>query len=55
VTSAADARAEEILHEHGSMTVPADVFDDLLATLERPAALAPPLQTAMLQPCYNNC
>src|SRR5262245_10609254 len=44
VTSAADARADEVLHAHVSMTVAAHVFDNLLAALDRPTALAPPLE-----------
>jgi len=54
VTSAADARADELLHAHASMTVPADVFDDLLAALDRPAALAPPLEKALVEPRFEN-
>jgi uncharacterized protein (DUF1778 family) len=54
VTSAADDRADEVLHTHASMTVPADVFDDLLAALDRPAVLAPPLEKALNEPRYEN-
>ncbi len=54
VTSAADARAEELLHAHASMTVPADVFDDLLAALDRPTALAPALEKALIEPRFEN-
>jgi uncharacterized protein (DUF1778 family) len=54
VTSAADARADELLHAHASMTVPADVFDDLLAALDQPVALAPQLETALIEPRYEN-
>lgn len=54
VTSAADARAEELLHAHASMTVPADVFDGLLAALDRPAALPPALEKALIEPRFEN-
>jgi len=54
VTSAADARADELLHEHASMTVPADVFDDLLAALDQPAVLSPPLEKALIEPRFEN-
>lgn len=54
VTSAADARADELLHAHASMMVPADVFDDLLAALDRPAGLAPALEKALVQPRFEN-
>jgi uncharacterized protein (DUF1778 family) len=54
VTSAADARADELLHAHASMTVPADVFDDLLAALDRPAALSPALEKALVEPRFEN-
>ncbi len=54
VTSAADARADEVLHAHASMAVPSDVFDQLLAALDRPAALAPALEKALVEPRYEN-
>lgn len=54
VTSAADARADAVLHAHASMAVPADVFDDLLAALDRSAPLAPPLEKALLDPRFEN-
>ena len=54
VTSAADARADEVLHEHASMTVPADMFDALLAALDQPAALAPALEKALNEPRFEN-
>jgi len=54
VTSAADARADEVLHEHASMTVASDVFDKLLATLDRPAPLAPALEKALTEPRFEN-
>ena len=54
VTSAADARADAVLHQHASMTVPADVFDDLLAALDRPAVLAPALEKALVEPRFEN-
>lgn len=38
VRSAAEERAEQVLHEHdGQTTVPAGFFDDLLAALDAPA------------------
>jgi uncharacterized protein (DUF1778 family) len=54
VTSAADARAEDVLHAHASMTVPADVFDQLLAALDQPAPLAPALEKALRRPRFQN-
>lgn len=54
VTSAADARADEVLHAHASRTVPADVFDELLAALDRPATLAPALEKALSAPRFEN-
>jgi uncharacterized protein (DUF1778 family) len=54
VTSAADARADELLHAHASMIVATDVFDDLLAALDRPAALAPALEKALVEPRFEN-
>jgi len=54
VTSAADIRANELLHAHASMTVSADVFDDLLAALDRPAALRPALEKALAEPRFQN-
>jgi uncharacterized protein (DUF1778 family) len=54
VTSAADARAEDLLREHASMTVPADVFDHLLAALDQPAVLAPALEKALNESRFEN-
>lgn len=54
VTSAADARAEDVLQAHASMTVPADVFDQLLAALDQPTPLAPPLEKALRRPRFQN-
>ena len=54
VTAAADARADELLHAHAAMTLPADVFDSLLAALDDPAALAPPLQKALGEPRFEH-
>jgi uncharacterized protein (DUF1778 family) len=54
VTSAADARADELLHAHASMNVPADVFDDLLAALDQPVALTPALEKALIEPRFEN-
>jgi uncharacterized protein (DUF1778 family) len=54
VTSAADARAEELLHAHSSMTVPTEVFDQLLAALDHPVALAPSLDKALIERRFEN-
>lgn len=54
VTAAADAMADELLHAHASMTVPADVFDDLLAALDAPVGLAPSLEKALVEPRFEN-
>lgn len=54
VTSAADARAEELLQEHASMTVPSDVFDRLLAALDEPVPLVPSLVEALNHPRFEN-
>jgi uncharacterized protein (DUF1778 family) len=54
VTSAADARAAELLHGHASMTVPSDVFDELLAALDQPAPLTPALEKALTEPRFVN-
>lgn len=54
VTAAADARADELLHAHASMTVPTDVFDDLLAALDAPVVLAPSLEKALVEPRFEN-
>lgn len=54
VTSAADAHAEAILKAHTSMSVPSAVFDQLLAALDEPAPLAPPLKRALAKPRYQN-
>jgi uncharacterized protein (DUF1778 family) len=54
VTAAADARAEEVLDSHASMTVPTDVFDQLLAALDGPVPLAPPLEKALTKRRFEN-
>jgi uncharacterized protein (DUF1778 family) len=54
VTSAADARADEVLQVHATMTVSSDVFDQLLAALDQPARLAPPLKKALAKPRFEN-
>ena len=54
VTTAADARADEVLHAHAAMAVPTDVFDALLARLDEPAPLAPALERALSHPRYDN-
>lgn len=54
VTSAADRRADELLYEHASMSVPTDVFDGLLSALDHPAALAPSLEKALIEPRFDN-
>jgi len=54
VTAAADARADELLVAHASLTVPSDVFDQLLSALDRPAPLAPALEGALTEPRFAN-
>ncbi len=54
VTSAADDRAEEVLHAHATMTVPSEVFDQLLAGLDRPVPLAPALEKALIEARFEN-
>ena len=54
VTAAADARAEELLDAHASMTVPSEVFDGLLAALDQSAVLAPALEKALVRPRFEN-
>lgn len=54
VTSAADDHADQVLHAHAAMVVPADVFDDLLAALGQPMALAPALEKALTEPRFEN-
>lgn len=54
VTSAADDKAEQILHAHTSMTVPAEVFDQLLEALDGPVGLAAPLEKAFAEPRFQN-
>lgn len=54
VTSAADVHADELLHAHASMSVPADVFDGLLAALDGQAAPAPALAKALAEPRFEN-
>lgn len=54
VTSAADARANDVLHAHASMVVAADVFDDLLAALDQPVTLSPALEKALVNPRFAN-
>lgn len=54
VTRAADARASEVLREHSSLTVPSDVFDQLLAALDEPTSLAPSLEKALRDQRFEN-
>jgi uncharacterized protein (DUF1778 family) len=54
VTSAADQRAEELLHAHAAMTVDSDVFDALLAALDDPDTIAPALEKALVEPRFQN-
>jgi uncharacterized protein (DUF1778 family) len=54
VTSAADDKAEQLLHAHSSMTVPSDVFDQLLAALDQPQPLATSLEKALTDPRFEN-
>lgn len=53
VTSAADARAELVLHAHSSMTVPTDVFDQLLEALDATTPLSPSLEKALRDPRFT--
>lgn len=47
VVSAANDRAEEVMRRHESYTtVPADYFDQLLASLDEPAESTPALENA---------
>lgn len=54
VTSAADAHAGELLRAELTMTVPSDVFDNLVAALDQPARLAPSLEKALLGPRFEH-
>lgn len=54
VTSAADAHAEEILRTHATLALPGEVFDELLAALDRPPTLAAPLKKALTKPRFEN-
>jgi uncharacterized protein (DUF1778 family) len=51
VTSAADQRAEELLHAHAAMTVDSDA---LLAALYDPDTIAPALEKALVEPRFQN-
>jgi uncharacterized protein (DUF1778 family) len=54
LTAAADEKAERVLLAHSTMTVPTETFDRLLAALDQPAALAPPLEKALVEPRFVN-
>jgi uncharacterized protein (DUF1778 family) len=54
VTAAADTQAERVQLDHHSMTVPSDVFDGLLAALDRPASSLPWLETAVAESRIDN-
>lgn len=54
VTSAADDRASDVLRAHASMSVPAEIFDGLLAALDKPVELAPVLEKALTEPVFEN-
>lgn len=54
VAKAADERAQQVLHEHASMTIPSDLFDSLLTSLDNPAPLAPSLEKAFSEPLFTN-
>lgn len=54
VTSAADAHAQELIRAELTMTVPNEVFDDLLAALDQPAPLAPSLEKALVEPRFQH-
>lgn len=48
VRSAAEEKADQIIHEHEATTVvPAEFFDDMLAAFDMPAQPAPALVDAM--------
>lgn len=53
VTAAADAQAQDVLRSNLTMDVPSDVFDELLAALDQPAALAPALEKALTEPRFQ--
>lgn len=54
VTAAADAHAQELLRAEMTMAVPNDVFDNLLAALDKPAPLAPALEKALIEPRFRH-
>jgi uncharacterized protein (DUF1778 family) len=54
VTAAADDRAEQLLLAHSSMTVPSEVFDQLLAALDQSTPLAASLEKALTSPRFEN-
>ena len=54
VTTAADDRADQVLHAHASMTVATEVFDSLLAALDQAASLAPSLAKALGDRVFDN-
>jgi uncharacterized protein (DUF1778 family) len=54
VTTAADEKAEQVLQAHTSMVTPSDVFDELLAALDQPAALTPSLEKALGAPRFRH-
>jgi uncharacterized protein (DUF1778 family) len=54
VTSAADDRAQQLLLAHSSMTVPSEIFDQLLAALDQPQPLATSLEKALTDPRFEN-
>jgi len=54
VTAAADAQAREVLRANLTMAVPSDLFDELLAALDQPAPLAPPLEKALIEPRFQH-
>ncbi len=54
LTRSADDRAEEILYAHSSMAVAREAFDRMLAALDSPAPLAPPLASALDHARFDN-
>jgi uncharacterized protein (DUF1778 family) len=54
VASAADDRAEEVLHAYESLSVSSVTFDDLLAALDRPVTLAAQIKKAIRKPKFDN-
>lgn len=54
MTSAADDRAEQVLVAHNAMQVPSDVFDGLLALLDRPGERLPWMEKVLADQRFTN-